>query len=101
MAGEQTYVQTDIHGVIRVGTTLISLDSVIAAWEQGHSPESIRSQYPSLSLVQVYGALTWCLEHPDEVEAYLKRQGEVWAQWRAKVEGDRPPVLRRLQEMRC
>jgi uncharacterized protein (DUF433 family) len=101
MAAEQSYVRTDNHGVIRVGTTQISLDSVVAAWDQGHSTESIRSQYPALSLLQVYGALTWCLEHPDEVEAYLKRQGEVWSQSRAKVEGDPPPVLKRLQEMRA
>jgi uncharacterized protein (DUF433 family) len=101
MAGEQTYVRTDDKGVIRIGLTPISLDSVIAAWEQGHSPESIRSQYPALSLLQVYGALTWCLEHPHEVEAYLKRQGAVWDKWRAVAEGNPSPVVKRLQEMRA
>jgi uncharacterized protein (DUF433 family) len=100
MASENSYVRTDEHGVIRVAATDVSLDSVMAAWEQGSSPESIRSQYPALSLVEVYGALTWCLEHPNEVEAYRQRQASVWASWRAKAEADAPPVVRRLREMR-
>jgi hypothetical protein len=100
MAEKHSYVQTDEKGVIRVGGTTVSLDSVIAAWDRGDSPESIRSQFPALSLVEVYGAITWCLEHPEEVEAYRKRQDAVWEHWRAKAESDPPPVIKRLKEMR-
>jgi uncharacterized protein (DUF433 family) len=99
MADRHSYIQTDEHGVITIASSGVTLDSILAAWEQGHSPESIRSQYPALSLVEVYGALTWCLEHLDEVEAYRKRQQAVWTAWRAKAEADLPPVVRRLREM--
>jgi uncharacterized protein (DUF433 family) len=101
MPGETSYVRTDEFGVLRVGPTRVSLDSVIAAWEQGHSPETIQSQYPALSLEQVYGALTWCLAHADEVEAYRRRQEAVWAAARAKAEENLAPVVRRLRELRA
>jgi uncharacterized protein (DUF433 family) len=102
MPGETSYVRTDEFGVFRIGTTRVSLDSVIAAWEQGHSPETIQSQYPALTLEQVYGALAWCLAHADEVEVYRKRQEGVWTAARAEAEARGiPPVVRRLRELRA
>jgi hypothetical protein len=38
---------------------------------------------PSLTLEQVYGAITYYLSHRDEVEQYLRRQEGEWAKWRA------------------
>ena len=99
MSDESSYVRTDEHGVKCIGSTGVSLDSVLAAWEQGSSPESIRAQYPALSLVEVYGTLTWCLEHVDEVNAYRDRQQAVWANWRARAEREASPVVRRLRDM--
>jgi uncharacterized protein (DUF433 family) len=72
------YVRQDEHGVLRVGANAVMLDSVLAARDQGHSPETIRSQYPRLTLEEVYGAITWCLSHPTEVAAYVKRQDREW-----------------------
>jgi uncharacterized protein (DUF433 family) len=94
------YVRPDEHGVLRVGSGRVMLDSVVAAFEQGHSPETIRAQYPSLSLEEVYGAITWCLAHPHEVQTYLKRQDEVWQQARARSEQIPSPVVERLRALR-
>jgi uncharacterized protein (DUF433 family) len=66
MSDSSTYVRKDEHGVLRVGDTRVAFDSVAAAFDQGHSPEMIRQQYPSLTLEAVYGAITWYLAHPDE-----------------------------------
>lgn len=101
MPDESSYVRTDEHGVMRVGRTRVMLDGVIAAWEQGHSPESIRSQYPALSLEEVYGAVAWCLAHPAEVDEYRRRQQAVWDKARAEAEVNLPPVVRRLRELRA
>ena len=73
------------------------LDSVLAAWSQGHSPETIRSQYPSLSLEEVYGALAWSLAHPDEVSVYLKKQDAEWDQWKRLSESKSSPLRDRLR----
>ena len=76
------YVQTDEHGVLRVGNSRVMLDSVIAAYRQGHSAETIQQQFPSLSLGEVYGAIAHYLEHQPAIEDYLRRQQELWQQSR-------------------
>ena len=99
MPDVEPYVRIDEHGVMRVADTQVMLDSVLASFDQGHSPEAIRSQYPSLTLEQIYGAITYCLAHQDEVRQYLKRQDAEWARWRQIAEDRRPPVVDRLRAM--
>jgi len=99
MSVEKSYVRTDEHEVMRVGNSRVMLDSVVAAFQQGHSPETIRQQYPALSLEDVYGAITYYLAHVGEVEEYLRRQDTVWEQWRAKTEEKASPVVGRLRAL--
>ena len=73
MRDEKPYVHTDEHGVLRVGATRVMLDAVIAAFQQGHSPETIRQQYPALSLEEVYGSIAYFLAHLDEVRIPCRR----------------------------
>src|SRR5438094_3574293 len=101
MPEEKCYIHEDQHGVLRVGQTRVMLDSVLAAWDQGHSPESIRSQYPSLTLEEVYGAITWCLSRPDEVAAYMKKQDAVWEYWRKRSESQPDPLRDRLRALKA
>lgn len=55
--------------------TRIGLDVVVHDFRRGRSPEAIFEAYPSMgSLLKVYGAITFILEHPAEVEAYLEDQ---------------------------
>jgi uncharacterized protein (DUF433 family) len=78
MQQSKSYVRTDEYGVMRVGATRVMLDSVVAGFQQGHSPETIQQQYPALSLEEVYGAIAWYLAHTEEAEQYLARQAAVW-----------------------
>ena len=94
------YVRTDEHGVRRVGRGRVMLDSVVAAFWEGHSPETIREQYPALTLEEVYGALTYYLAHTPEVEAYLRRQDAVWAAERERSDAAPAPVVARLRALR-
>jgi hypothetical protein len=55
---EKQYVRVDEQGVMRVGTTRVMLDALVAGFEQGHAPETIQQQFPALSLEEVYGAIT-------------------------------------------
>lgn len=95
-----SYVREDEHGVLRIGETRVMFDSLAAAFDQGHSPEMIREQYPSLSLEAVYGAITWYLAHRDEAKAYLEQQDRAWAEARAKAEQQPAPVVERLRTLR-
>lgn len=99
--GQAGYIRVDGHGVMRVADTHVMLDSIIAAFERGHSPETIRSQFPSLLLEQVYGAIAYYLSHRAEVDEYLRRQGALWQQWQAQA-GQRPSAaLERLRNQQA
>jgi uncharacterized protein (DUF433 family) len=51
--------------------TRISLDSVVYAFRNGLSPESIVQSFPLLTLEQVYGAIAFYLANRAEIDAYL------------------------------
>ena len=91
------YVHEDDHGVLRVGATRVMLDSVVAAFHQGHSAETIAQQYPALTLEEVYGAITYYLANTEQVDQYLQRQDEVWQQGRERAEAGASPVVLRLR----
>ncbi|HSF34382.1 MAG TPA: DUF433 domain-containing protein [Candidatus Tectomicrobia bacterium] len=86
---------------MRIDNTRVMLDSIVAGFEQGHSPETLQQQYPALSLEGVYGAITYYRAHTDEVHAYLKRQDELWEAWRAKNASRSSPVVERLRALRA
>ena len=58
---------------------------VVYDFRRGRSAEAIFEAYPSIgSRAKVYGAITFILEHPDEVEAYLKDQGCIFEELKAQ-----------------
>ncbi|MFO0964401.1 MAG: DUF433 domain-containing protein [Gemmataceae bacterium] len=62
----------DADGVIRVGGTRVTLDTVVAAYREGMTPEAIVDQYPSLRLDQLYSVIGYFLSHKAEVDEYLR-----------------------------
>jgi uncharacterized protein (DUF433 family) len=96
---ERSYVRTDEHGVMRVAGTRVTLDSVYAAFERGHSPETIAQQYPTLKLEEVYGAITYILAHRQEVDGYIARQNAIWTEARRVYGSDDAPVVQRLRAL--
>src|SRR5215475_16224796 len=67
------------NGGYYVAGTRIGLDVVVYDFRRGRSAEAIFEAYPSIgSLAKVYGAITFILEHPNAVEAYLKDQDRIW-----------------------
>jgi len=61
MPDTTSYIREDEHSVKRVGKTRVMLDSVVAAFQQGHSAETIAQQYPALTLEEIYGAIAYYL----------------------------------------
>jgi uncharacterized protein (DUF433 family) len=61
----------DAQGVVRVARTRVTLDTVVAAFQDGLTAEEIAEQYPSLSLSQVYAVIAYYLDHQVEVHSYL------------------------------
>ncbi len=67
-------LSTDDAGVLRVGDSRVSLDSIIFAFKEGATPEEIVQQYPVLQLPDVYAVISYYLQHSAEVEAYLAQR---------------------------
>ena len=73
------------EGGYYIAGTRVGLDVLVYDFRGGESPESILQSYPSIgSLAKVYGAITFILEHPEAVEAYLREQDALWQEFREK-----------------
>ncbi len=66
------YVENQ-EGCYRIKGTRISLDSIVYTFQQGLSPETIAAEcFPTLTLEQVYGTITFYLANCKKIDAYLK-----------------------------
>ena len=101
------YVERRNGGYYLTGTR-ISLDSVVYEFIEGAAPESILQSFPLIgSLERVYGAITFYLANKAEIDAYLRRQEELWKKMReenplpadlkARLEKAREAMLRELR----
>jgi uncharacterized protein (DUF433 family) len=70
-------LSTNADGVILVGITRVTLDTVVGSYKQGLSPEEIVSRYPSINLSDVYSTIAFYLSYQLEVEEYLKQRQRI------------------------
>lgn len=61
-------------GTIRVGSSRVSLDSVVHHYKQGATAERIAESFPSLDLTDIYAVIAYYLANRDSIEEYLQRQ---------------------------
>jgi uncharacterized protein (DUF433 family) len=71
----QEYVEKRGEGYYFAGSR-VSLESVVFEFLKGESPESNVEAFPSLSLEQVYGGITFYLAHRVDLDAYLRTSKE-------------------------
>ena len=61
----------DAAGRLIVEGTRVPLDTIVAAFERGDSPEAIHESYPTVELGDIYAVFTYCVRHRDRVNDYL------------------------------
>jgi uncharacterized protein (DUF433 family) len=97
VVAEPAPLQTNADGVVRVGNTRVTLDTVIAVFKQGTTAEEIVYRYPSLRLADVYATIGFYLNHQQEVETYLQQRQQQAQQIRkmneARAAGDITPLV--------
>jgi uncharacterized protein (DUF433 family) len=71
LTAEPLPLVADADGVVRVGKTRVTLDTIVAAFQDGLTAEEIAQQYPSLRLGEVYAVIGYYLCHQADVDAYL------------------------------
>jgi uncharacterized protein (DUF433 family) len=86
VAAEPIPLAADADGVMRIGSTRVTLDIVVAAFREGKTAEGIVDQYPSLRLPDVYKVIGYYLDHTDEVDAYLCGREKLAAEVRRENE---------------
>lgn len=96
---DKAYVEMR-DGAYWVSGTRVSLDSIVYAFLDGQTPESIGQSFPVLTLEQVYGAIAFYLAHRTEIETYLE---EMKADFAAKRQASResdPMFYKKLADAR-
>lgn len=64
-------------GSLYVSGSRVPLARLVREFQHGELPEAIRSHYPTLTLEQVYGAITFYLGSKAEVEADIAERERV------------------------
>ena len=91
-------LRTDEDGVIRVGQSRVTLQTLISDFHRGASPEEMTHHYPVLSLSQVYLVIGYYLENRQQVDEYVVQQCQLASEARNTYEAEHPndPLRQRL-----
>ena len=67
-------LKLDKTGVVRVGGTRVTLDTVVRAFIRGATAEEIAQQYPSLSLPDISTTISYYLQNREDVKKYIEKR---------------------------
>ena len=91
----RTYIEYRNDGYW-VEETRISLDSIVYAFRQGLSPESIVQSFPLLTLEQVYGAITFYLANRADIDTYLTDEEAAFDTMPQPLQADAPNLYNKI-----
>ncbi len=94
------YAHKTAEGGWRVADSRVSLDSVVYAYWEGKTPESIADEFPTLSVEQIYGAIAFYLRNQPEIDKYLAQQDEKWKELAEQSGLRHGQLLNRLSQSR-
>jgi uncharacterized protein (DUF433 family) len=88
------------NGGYYVRGSRVSLDSIVYSFRDGESPETIRQNFPVLTLEQVYGAIAFYLANHDAVDANIRAGEDELDSVVPALSESRPELYARLQKAR-
>ena len=91
------YVELSQDDYFVTGSRVL-LDGLVEEFLDGRSPETIQQSFPTLTLAQVYGAITFYLDHQAEINAYLQQRRTDYEARRQANISQQPDFQRLLQE---
>ena len=89
LEAQKVPIHINADGAALVGGTRVRLETLIAAFHRGETPEQIIVSYDVLSLADVYAVFAYYLNHREEVDEYVRQ-----------VHIDAEQVYRKIQENR-
>jgi uncharacterized protein (DUF433 family) len=97
--GNEAYV-SQREGAYWVAGSRVSLDSIVYAFLNGETAESIAQSFPVLDLEQVYGAITFYLANRADVDAYLREGRAEYERLREAAHEADPAFYQKLASAR-
>lgn len=88
---EQVPLHLDKHGTVRVIGSRVTLDTIVAFFEQGESPQDIVDSFSALELANVYAIVSYYLKNKSAVHAYLREREKKAKAMRKKVQAHSNP----------
>ena len=86
-------------GTMHIGSSNVSLESVLYPFKLGATPEEIAQMFPSVELADIYAVIAYYLNHRGIVEAYLSRQEAAGNGVQAEIEAQ-PGYTSAVQDLR-
>jgi len=97
--GVKSYVEQRDGGYWVAGTR-VSLDSLVYAFRDGQTAESLAQSFPVLSLEQVYGAIAYYLANHAVIDAYLMQQEAEFTKLQKDLRQRDPMCYQKLADAR-
>jgi uncharacterized protein (DUF433 family) len=88
------------NGGYYVAGSRVSLASIIHEYRDGAAPETIRQNFPTLSLEQIHGAIAYYLGHRHEAETYLSDLEKKWDELERTAKPASAELQQRIEEAR-
>jgi uncharacterized protein (DUF433 family) len=86
-------------GSFYIAGSRVPLATIVHDFQNGETPEAIQSNFPTLSLEQIYGAITFYLGSKDEVESDMAERQRVEDQF-TRTHPTPPDLKRKLERAR-
>jgi uncharacterized protein (DUF433 family) len=78
----------------------VSLESIVYAFLNGQTAESIAQSFPTLDLEQVYGAIAFYLSRREEIDSYLSQTKSEYEAKREQARRSDPMFYQKLADAR-
>lgn len=96
-------LEVDDRGIIRVSGTRIALDTILACYHQGDSPEAIHQAFEAVPLHDIYAVIAYYLANRAEIDAYLDRGQQeaerLRQQWEARLSPEQSALQTRIRSL--
>src|SRR3954468_15438625 len=79
-------LELDGDGLVRVGQTRVTLDTVVKSYLMGDTVEQIAQAYDTLRLADVHAVISYYLSNREDVDKYLAEQDSLADQLQQQIE---------------
>jgi uncharacterized protein (DUF433 family) len=92
-------LREDDTGTVRIGKTRVTLDTLVAFYQQGMTAEDLASAFDTVALADIHAVISYYLENREKVDAYLAERKSQADEIRSQIESD-PSYAQFREKMR-